>query len=415
MKTEFINAVEPPPQAGSPQSPGSGTSIARIAIRVLLPIAFIAAGAAGAVALVETKPKPKQRKPAKAVTLVEVQPLQRSRQRVVVQAMGTVMPAQQVQLRPQVSGRIVSISVNLAPGGRFAASEEVAQIERKDYELALAQRRADLAQAELNYKVELGRQEIAKREWELHSNGQKHTALDLELALRKPHLAQAKAAIASAKAAVSQADLNLTRTTVRSPFNAILMTKSVDVGSEVTPQTALAVLAGTDEYWIQVSVPVDRLKWLTFPDASRKTGSRALVRMGASQASQARVGHVARLLSDLETQGRMARVLVVVKDALGLQSPGRSRKPLLLGAYVHVAIDGEELRDVISIPRVALRGQDKLWLMDSDNKLAIRQVKVVWRDENAVFVRNGLSDGDRLGIFPDDMKLLYKWYFDKAS
>ena len=26
-----------------------------------------------------------------------------------------------------------------------------------------------------------------------------------------------------------------------------------------------------------------------------------------------------------------------------------------------------------------------------------------------------VSNGDRLGIFPDDMKLLYKWYFDKAS
>jgi len=26
-----------------------------------------------------------------------------------------------------------------------------------------------------------------------------------------------------------------------------------------------------------------------------------------------------------------------------------------------------------------------------------------------------VSNGDRLGIFPDDMKLLYKWYFNKAS
>jgi len=26
-----------------------------------------------------------------------------------------------------------------------------------------------------------------------------------------------------------------------------------------------------------------------------------------------------------------------------------------------------------------------------------------------------VSDGDRLGIFPDDMQLLYKWYFHKAS
>jgi hypothetical protein len=26
-----------------------------------------------------------------------------------------------------------------------------------------------------------------------------------------------------------------------------------------------------------------------------------------------------------------------------------------------------------------------------------------------------VSNGDRLGIFPDDMQLLYKWYFPKAS
>jgi molybdopterin converting factor small subunit len=26
-----------------------------------------------------------------------------------------------------------------------------------------------------------------------------------------------------------------------------------------------------------------------------------------------------------------------------------------------------------------------------------------------------VSDGDRLGIFPDDMQLLYKWHFHKAS
>jgi len=26
-----------------------------------------------------------------------------------------------------------------------------------------------------------------------------------------------------------------------------------------------------------------------------------------------------------------------------------------------------------------------------------------------------VKDGDRLGIFPNDMQLLYKWYFHKAS
>lgn len=30
-------------------------------------------------------------------------------------------------------------------------------------------------------------------------------------------------------------------------------------------------------------------------------------------------------------------------------------------------------------------------------------------------LRRQVQDGDRLGIFPDDMQLLYKWYFNKVD
>lgn len=30
-------------------------------------------------------------------------------------------------------------------------------------------------------------------------------------------------------------------------------------------------------------------------------------------------------------------------------------------------------------------------------------------------LRRKVQDGDRLGIFPDDMQLLYKWYFNKVD
>ncbi len=30
-------------------------------------------------------------------------------------------------------------------------------------------------------------------------------------------------------------------------------------------------------------------------------------------------------------------------------------------------------------------------------------------------LKRRVSDGDRLGVFPDNMQLLYKWYFHKTS
>lgn len=382
----------------SPPAPGRLQRVVRLALRVLLPLIVVAAGAAGAAALVATKPKPKRRKPPKAVTLVEVSRVTRGTERIAVRAMGTVTPAREITLQPQVAGRLISVSPSLMPGGRFQAGETVVQIERRDYDLAVAQRKADVARAEMNHRVELGRQEIAKREWALHQNGQKANALDLELALRKPHLLQAEAALAAAKAGLAQAELDLARTTVKAPFNAIVVRKQVDLGSEVTPQTQLATLAGTDEYWVRAAIPVDRLKWLTIPGQNGDQGSPARVRMATDGESATREGHVARLLSDLETQGRMARVLVVVKDPLTLQTGSHARPPLLLGAYVHVAIEGREIGDVVAIPRIALRGKDGLWLMDDESKLALRQAEIAWRDQDRVFVRSGLSDGDRLVI-----------------
>ena len=400
MSQDTSSLPEPQTQDGPHGHRAAATTrrFARKAAPILLPLVVVAFGAAGAAALVATKPKPKRRKPPKNITLVRVQPVRRSAHRVVVRAMGTVTPAREITLQPQVGGRVVNISPELMPGGRFATGHTIVQIERRDYELAVAQRKADVARAEMNYRVELGRQEIAKREWALHEKSREASALDLELALRKPHLAQTQAAVAAAEAALAQAELDLSRTTIKAPFNAIVVRKQVDLGSEVTPQTPLATLAGMDEYWVQVSIPADRVGWLKIPKQNGDKRSKAYVRMSTDPKSAARAGYVARLLSDLGTEGRMARVLVVVKDPLGLEAQSDDLPPLLLGAYVQASIEGRGLSHVVAIPRVALRGADRLWLMSEKNKLVIRKVEVAWRDRDVVLVRSGLSDGELLVV-----------------
>ena len=113
-------------------------------------------------------------------------------------------------------------------------------------------------------------------------------------------------------------------------------------------------------------------------------------------AGVSRVGTVKGLMSHLETQGRMARLIVVVKDPLGLNMKQGPCHKLILNSYVRVEIEGRELTNVIRIPRKALRDGDKIWILSPDNTLDIRDVKIAWSGDEEVYVTNSITDGDLL-------------------
>jgi hypothetical protein len=102
------------------------------------------------------------------------------------------------------------------------------------------------------------------------------------------------------------------------------------------------------------------------------------------------------LLGALETEGRMARILVEVQDPLGLNSAGNNQLPLLIGEYVRIEIEGRRLQNVYRIPRAALRDDANLWIVSNDGKLDIRKVDIVWRDTQTVLLREGLEPDERL-------------------
>jgi RND family efflux transporter MFP subunit len=267
------------------------------------------------------------------------------------------------------------------------------QIDPEDYELALQQKQSSLSDAEYAYKLELGRQDVAKREWNLLYGEQKSGQIESDLALRKPHLEKAEADIKAAKAELELARINLNRTRVTAPFNAMVLDKYVDLGSQVSPQEKLADLVGTDAYWVQVSVPVEHLKWLKIPKENDEEGAAATIYYRGGSTRQ---GKVLRMLADLSKEGRMARLLIEVKDPLDLKTNESRRPPLLISEYVRVLIDGAPLQDVYRIPRFALRNDDQIWLVDKEQKLAIRPVKTLWREEEYVYIRDGLHPDDLL-------------------
>jgi RND family efflux transporter MFP subunit len=374
---------------------GKSKKVSRNVLRVVISLLLIAAGIGGARFLIATKPTVSKRPPAKMEPLVRAVNLQPENYSLNVPVMGTVMPAKEIGLKVQAAGEIVFLHAEFTEGGMLTKDMKILQINKKDFELAVLQKKRALADAEYSFKLEQGHQDVARQEWELLYGDKKIDEAESELALRKPHLEKVQVEIAAAKAELEQVEINLQRATLYAPFNALVLNRYVDLGSQVTTQEKLADLVGTDVYWVQVSLPIEKLRWIQVPNGQSEPGSQAKI---TYRGDNVRQGRVVRLLPDLSKEGRMARLLIEVDDPLDLQVKGKKRPMLLIGEYVRVSIAGAELSNVYRIPRPALRNDSEVWLVDDENRLAIRTVKTIWRDEDSVVVQDGIRPGERLVV-----------------
>jgi len=363
-------------------------------VNIFLSLVVISAGIAGAAYISKTAPKANRRPPQKMTPLVQVVHVQPESHEVIVSAMGTVIPAREIVLESQVSGEIVFIHPEFTEGGFLGKGSEILRIDPQDYSLALTLAQAMVKDAESKLKQLEAEAGSARDEWrDLYKDSREVDSEPPPLLVKEPQLSAAVAMLTAEKADVQKARLNLARTKIRSPFNAIVRAKNVDIGSQVSGQEKLAELVGTDEYWIQASIPVDRLSWIKIPRKPAESGSN--VRIFYRNADE-RAGRITKLLGALDAEGRMARILIEVKDPLGLKTAGNNQLPLLIGEYVRIEIAGRQLQNVYRIPRAALRDDANLWIVSSDGKLDIRQVEIIWRDTQTVLLREGLEPGDRL-------------------
>ncbi len=372
----------------------SGSIKGRRLLNLLLSLLVIAAGLVVATYITRKAPKAQKRPPAKIVPVVEVQVVHPGNHRVMVPAMGTVLPARVVELRAQVSGKVLSLHPEFIEGGYITEGAQVLQIDPVDYQLRVTLAEAKVKDAESRLELAAEEAEAAREEWRLLYGGDSSTKeKPSPLVAKEPQLTAAQARLKADQAELKQAELDLERTSIQAPFNAIVRTKSVDIGSLVTPQDRLAELVGVDEYWIQISVPVDYLGWLSFSNVTGNKGSEVRV---VHRSGYERSGKVIRLLGDLETEGRMARILAVVKDPLGFKDRKKRDRPLLIGEYVRVEIEGTPVTQVYRIPRVTLRDNNTIWVVAADSTLDIRPVRSIWRDKQTVFLKEGLNPGDQL-------------------
>ena len=358
----------------------------KISSRQLLPAGIFVGGLLGAGLLIASGGSAQKTAPALKPLLVQTLESRLQDLPIPVRGTGVVIPSKQVALVPQVAGKIVETSDSLMPGGRFTAGELIARVDPRDYVVARDAAKSQAQRAELELELERGRGEVAEREWALV--GDDDTA-PTDLALRKPQYALAEQNLLAARGALTQAELNVSRTRLTAPFNAVVVTESIDIGQVVGPGSPVATLIGTDQLWVTVSLPIAEVEALSFGEA----GSRARVIQRLSDGRTVEhMGKALQLGGALDPATRLAQVTVGIDNPY---DPESTALPLLPGAYVEVIFEGLIATQVAKIPRSALYEGDTVWVA-SDGALEKRAVEVIGGDEHAVIVRNGLGDGDAL-------------------
>ncbi len=365
-------------------------------IKIGLPFLILLLGGMITVVMVKGRKSPEKKEKVDRGALVEIITAEKSSHQVKIHSTGIVQPRQEVTISPQVTGNVVTMSSRFTPGGFFNKGETLFEIEKIDYQLALEQAQATLAKREFELSSVESRARIARREWERLKKGQE--APPNSLVLYEPQLKDAKANLASARAAVKQAELNLSRTKITAPFNCVVRSENIDKGQYVRNGNNVAVVAGTDDAEVIVTVKLGDLQWLEVPNPTEtKKSSPATIILDSGSQQYSWPGKIERSMAEVDPQGRMVRLVVSINDPYQLKEKREEDQPsLAIGSFVDVVFQGKEMRDIFAIPRPALRDDNTVWVITPDNLLKIKSVKPIRLEREKFFIKEGIKPGDRI-------------------
>lgn len=366
----------------------------RIVLQILLPLVILGGGLWLAYEIASRKPEVIVDHEAFVGPLVRTYTAATADIRIDIRTQGVVEADQSIELSAQVGGRVVAVAAALRAGGFFAAGDVLVSIERTDYELMVTQQQAAVARAELRLQQENAEAEAALRAWR-ELEGERPAD---PLVRREPQIAEATKALEAAKAMLRRSELDLDRTDVRAPFAGRVRDANVDTGHIVRPGIALAQLYGTERAEIRLPLPVSDAAFLELPlhwsdsaSPTPKPHCDLTANFGGRRHSY--VGTIIRTAGEVDRKTQQITVIARVEAPYARGESG-DRPPLAIGTFVEASIRGRVFRDVVAVPRAALRGENEVWLLDAEHRLRRRQVDILRLEPDRVLIQSGLHSGD---------------------
>lgn len=363
--------------------------------KILIPGGIIVAGLVLFVFMGAMAPKPQKKEITSKAPLVEIIEVSKGNIIFEIESQGSISPRTETTLVSEVSGQIKSVSDKFVVGGFFKKGEQLLEIDPISYEVALLQAQARLDGANAKLVEERARGKQAEKEWSLTGRSKKNAPI---LALRKPQLQQSQADVKAAQADVKNAEIKLQRTKIVAPYDAMLKAKSVDIGQYVTTGTQLATTFAVDYAEIRLPIKEQDFAYIDIPAMGQSNQFGSQVELYSVQGGKIKKWStfITRSEGVVDASSRVNYVVAQLQDPYGLLSESGTVEPILIGTFVKAKIIGIETSDVIAIPRKAVRGANKIYLVDENRKLNITEVDILRSDSKNIYISAGVSGGDNI-------------------
>lgn len=366
--------------------------------QALLAVGIVIAGVLIALVFIKFKKTPQRKELEILAPLVKVERLERRDIQMVIHGYGTVSPRVQVEIVPQVSGKVVWVNPQFKAGGFIRRGEQILKIDPRDYDLAVRQANSAVAEAQVKLDLEMAEAKVAREEWQQINPDKEPTS---PLVFREPQIRQALAKLESAKAGLATANLNLERTQLSLPIDAMVMSEKIDLGQYVMIGQSVGAAYGIESMEIEVPLEDRELAWFDIPNTVSVNGTEGsakgpIAQVKADFAGTANVwwGRVVRTTGQVDKTSRLISVVVEVPEPF---KDSGSKPPLLPGMFVEVLIEGNILKNAIAVPRDAMRNSNEVWVAE-DGQLRIQPLDIVRADRDFAYARSGLDDGDMIVI-----------------
>ena len=359
--------------------------------RLILPLVIIAAGSGLAALIMSTGPELQSKPIPSTAPLVRTWQARPQNVRMTSITHGTVLPRTESELVPELDGKVVAVSPAMVSGGFFKKGDMLLKIDPLDYEVDLERARASLASAE----SELGNAE--KSHARLSDLARKDAASESQRDDAENRLGLARAARREARAGLSRAERDIERTVILAPYDGRVRSEGVDVGQFVRRGQAIASLYATDVAEVRLPIHDEELAFLKLPlsDIQQDDIDKPAVILRAQFAGKQHLweARVVRTEGELDPRTRMINVIAQVQSPYE-QTDGRP--PLAVGLFVEAEILGTEVAEVYRVPRSALQADNRVYVIDGNNRLVFREVDILRIVAENVYIRGGFSAGETI-------------------
>lgn len=367
-------------------------------LRISAPILVLVAGFMVVQGLVAAKPHPETKDEEVRKLSLYVDSVVSEEVTIAIKTQGEVRPKTEIELIPQVSGRVVMLSDQFSAGAEFAPNTLLVKIDDADYQVAVVRAEARVAEAQTALERELATAEIKKEEWRDGSKNQDPT----DFALNLTQVRQAEAMLRAARADLDKARLDLSRTEIRVPFQGRVRTRDIGLGQIVSAGASMGRVFAIDTVEVRLPLTDAQLTELDLPlgfEASESTGAPAVAfsaRMGSREYHWK--GNIVRIDASIDEGTRLIYATAEVRDPYG--AAASEGMPIAVGMFVNAEIKGVQEQRAFVMPRLALRNKDSVYVINQENELEIRTVDVLSTSEERVLVKSGVLAGDRVVTSP---------------